>query len=364
MNQLIQHTIRSVSLILTVLAALTLAACGNNGDSSGNDNSNPARNYLGTQAPGDVWSWTITTDSEGTGTFNASNDTLGNTYSGGVETLENGFLKLTVIATTDPAFVPQYALEFPGTALVIKPAGTGNAIVAVALGPCPRVSATYNWVDLFVSTWNPTTDQAYGVSVATVAGSTFNFSNTNYLLDGSSLGTSAVTGFTCSGGILRNSTDPTDPTVIVATPSGAFIGDNGPGAGGIVGMRAPASNIDWNDVVLAGREYRGVYFEDGNTDPAQDDTGPLWGRPNGSGGLSGGDWSDFEGNVETTTPAPGTIRFVAQNSPGIVNATLTDGAGTTPMVLMINRINGKYFIYGAQTNTSSGNGANFLAIEQ
>ncbi len=34
MNQLVQYTTRSVSLILTVLAALTLAACGNSGGSS------------------------------------------------------------------------------------------------------------------------------------------------------------------------------------------------------------------------------------------------------------------------------------------------------------------------------------------
>ncbi|GMR18657.1 MAG: hypothetical protein BMS9Abin33_1089 [Gammaproteobacteria bacterium] len=366
MNQLIQHTIRSVSLILTVLAALTLAACGNNGDSSGNDNSNPARNYMGTQAPGDVWSWTITTGSGGTGTFSASNDTLGYTYSGDVETLANGFLKLTITATTEPGLIPPavaYALEFPDTALVIKPAGTtGNAIVAAALGPCPTASASYNWVDLLDFTWT-TADQAYGVSATTVTGSSFDFSDTNYYLNGTVSGIDAVTGFTCSGGRL---THPTDPTVIVVTPSGVFIGDSGPGAGGFVGMQAPASLIDLSDVARVGREYRGFDFTDANTDPTRDDTTPIWGRSNGSGGsvdLIGGEWSDFEGNIEDPG-TPGNIVFGTQASPGIVNATLTDGAGTTDMVLMINRINGKYFIYGAQVNTSTLNGSNFLAIEQ
>ncbi len=355
MKQFIQHTTRSVSLILTVLATLTLAACG-----GGNNNSNSDRNYVGTQNPGDVWSWTITTGSGGTGTFSASNDTLGNTYSGSLVTLANGFLKLTVTTTTGPgpAFTPLYALEFPGTALVIKPAGTGNTIVAAALGACPTASATYNWVDLLDYLWNPVTDQAYGISAATVTGSNFDFSHVKYYLNGTVSTIATVTGFTCSGGRL---THPIDPVVIVATPSGAFIGDGGARAGSFVGMQAPASNIILSDVVLAGREYRGVDFEDNSS--VGDDTRPIWARPNSSGGLTGGEWIDFEANIEDTLQA-GTITFGAQPSPGVVNATITDGAGTANMVLMINKINGKYFIYGAQTNTASGQGENFLAIEQ
>jgi len=356
MNQSIQYTTRSVSLILTVLATLMLVACS----SSNNDGGDPARNYLGTQNPGDVWSWTITTGSGGTGTFNAYNETLGNRYLGNVVTLANGFLKLTVTTTTGPgpAFTPKYALEFPGTALVIIPTGSGNAIVAAALGACPTVSASYNWVDLLDALWVPA-DQAYGVSLATVTGSSFDFSNTNYRLDGSVYGTDSVAGFTCSAGKL---THPADPTVMVVTPSGVFIGDSGASVGAYVGMQAPVSNIDLSDVVVAGREYRGVDFEDASPDPTRDDTTPVWGRPDGSGGLNGGEWIDFEANIETTEA--GTITFGAQTNPGVVNATLTDGAGTTDMVLMINRINGKYFIYGAQKNTASGKGANFLAIEQ
>jgi len=63
-----------------VLATLMLVACS----SSNNSGGNPARNYLGTQNPGDVWSWVITTGSGGTGAFSAENVTLVNTYSGDV----------------------------------------------------------------------------------------------------------------------------------------------------------------------------------------------------------------------------------------------------------------------------------------
>ena len=354
---------KGLFLFFITLSALTLGACGSSSSSS-DDDSNSTRNYMGTQTPGDIWSWTITTDLVGSGTFSASNDTLGNTYSGTVVTLANGFLKLTVTATSGPgpAFIPEYALEFPGTALIIKPAGTGDAIVAVALGDCPTASATYNWVDLLELGWVVATDQAYGVSDSTVtgSGSNFDFSHTNYRLDGTPLAPEIATGFTCSGGII---THPTDPTVIVATPSGAFIGDKGLGAGGMVGMQAPSSDIVWSDVVLAGREYRGVIFEDGNLD--EDPTRPVWARPDGLGGLTGGQWDNFEANVENTTITDTvTVTFDDQNSPGVVEALVTDSSGTTNMVLMINIINGKYFIYGAHENSFYSIGANFLLIEQ
>jgi len=331
-------------------------------DSGVNDNSS-TRTYIGTQTPGDVWSWELTT-SGGSGTFTAVNETLGYEYSGTVSTLPNRFLELIVTSSTEPGFTAPaeaYALEYPDTVLLVKPAGSGSDVIAcVALGTCPTEDATYNWVDLLEEDWDVTTDEAYGVTTSSVSGSDFTFTHTKYDLYGTELGSPVTeTGFSCSGGEI---TRAGDDLVIAITPSGVFVGDNGPGEGGIVGMQAPASNIDLSDVLLSGREYRGITFEDGSS--SSDPTKPIWARPDGSGNLIGGEYEDpFEDGIEKTDHA--TITFGSQASAGVVTATLTDSGSSTskPMVFMINRIRSKYFIYGASLG-GDGHGANFLAIEQ
>lgn len=354
-------------LFLTVASAAIIGSCGGGGgggdDGGGGETTSRTSTYLGTQSPGDVWRWTITMIN-GSGICDAINETTGYTYSCRVTTLPNKFLKLTITATTDPNITTlpayAYALEFPDTALIVKPVGADSkVIVGVAQGACPTSNATYNWVTMPWTGWNNAVDNAYGVTALTVSGSNLDFSHNYYLLSGAPATppTGTATGFTCSGGRI---TKAGNSMVIGVTPSGLAIGDSGPNMGGFVGMAAPAANVNLNDVVLAGREYRGVYFENNS---AVDDTNPVWARPNGSGGFAGGEYLDFEGNVEDTTD-PVTVAFNTQANPGIVNGTLTDSSGSRNIVMMINRINGKYFIYGINARSVPGEPGNFFVIER
>lgn len=349
-----------VSLVLSA-AALLFVACS---DSSNDSASQTTRNYLGTQSPGDVWSWTIITDATGSGTFTATNETLSLDYSGTVSTMSNKFLKLLVTATTDTSVAPPaaaYALEVPDTALIVKPVGSdSDVIVGVAQGACPTQSAMYNIVQMTQPGWAYDADSAYSVADVTISGANVDASVTSYLISGDTLTTTSETGMTCSGGRITRSGDP---MVIGIAPSGVIIRDGGPGEGGFFGMQAPAANVDLNDVVLAGREFRGVLFKQGSTG---DDTRPLWARPNGTGGLKGGNYLDFEAGTEDTAQAV-TIAFGAQDSAGIVNGTKGDdgGAITEPIVLMINKISGKYFIYGITVDAGASNAPEiFIAIER
>lgn len=344
-------------LSLLFVPAAALPACGGGGDGGG-----PAvltRQYVGTQEPGDLWSWSILTD----GSWTARNDTLGFDYSGTWAPLASGFLELAIAATTDPGTTPgdrAYALEVPDSVLVVKPAGsTDNVIIAARLGTCPASgSRTLNWVELTDSTWDETTDTAYGIADVTIAGAGWNVVNDRYLLDGSADGTDTIPGLTCSGGLI---TDPGAPgEVIVLAPTGLFITDSGPGAGGVMGMDAPAANIDLADLVAPGREYRAIQYADGSV--GADDSRPNWARPDGLGGLTGGDYVDVAANIEDATTAA-TLVFTTQPMPGVVNGTLTDSAGTSDIVFMVNRLVGRYFLFGVSVNTATGQPYNFIAIE-
>jgi hypothetical protein len=355
--------IMAITSIVFAAAALLFIACSSSKSSSDNGNPSTTRNYLGTQSPGDVWSWTIITDANGNGTFTATNETLTKDYSGTVSTLTNKYLKLLVTATTDTTVTvpaPVYALEVPDTVLVVKPANEdSNVIVAVALGNCPTQPATYNMVEMTMPGWSAAVNSAYSVATTTnFSGTTFDVDDQEYLLSGATYSTKKITGFSCSNGRI---TEPGEGMMTI-TPSGMVISDNGPGQGGASGMQSPAANVDLNDVLLTGREYRAVSFVNANV-PGTDDVKPHWARPNGSGGLFGGDYSDFEAGIEDPATVS-TITLGAQSYPGVVNGSFTESSGnTTNGVLMMNKINGKYFIYGIKEE-SNGMAGIFIAIEQ
>jgi hypothetical protein len=340
-----------ISIILLVLG-MGFTACNND------ETESSTREYTGTQSPGDVWEWTITT-SGGAGTFTATNRTLGYDYSGDVETLSNKFIKLTVTASTEPGFTSPaeaYALEIPGTVLFIKPAGSPEVIVGAARGECPTTDTTYNWVELLEYPYDSTADTVYGTADSTVTGTNFDFSITKYLISGTLDGSDSSTGFTCTDGEM---THGSSSSVISITPSGVVIIDNGPGAGGVVGIEAPSSSVDMSLVTGAGREYRGLLFKDEATGG---ETETIWTRPDGSGGLTGGGYDDFEAGTETTDNA--VITFGAQSTPGIINGTLTDSSGDNDILFIINLIDGRYFIYGAGHNTNDPDEPyNFFVIE-
>ena len=62
-------------------------------------------------------------------------------------------------------------------------------------------------------------------------------------------------------------------------------------------------------------------------------------------------------------PQHALLTFDTQASPGIVNGSLTDSAGTSPVVFLVNRLDGLYFIFGISVDTNDGRPYNFVAIE-
>lgn len=354
-----KKNVLAISSILLLIAMLVFVGCGGSG--SGGSSSSGGTSYLGTQSPGDVWTWNINRSAN---TFSATNETNTYTYSGTVATLPNDFLILTVMETTDPGLTPPevaYAFEVPDTALIVKPAEPDSkVIVAVKQGECLTQDATYNWVVMPWNGWNGSGDGAYGVTDITVNGSSYDLSHQEYEIDNDPKPAHSETGITCAEGRIDDSSDP--DSVIGVTPSGVIIGDHGPGQGGFVGFEAPASNIAISAAALAGKEFRGVVFKNGND--SGEDTEPVWARANPAGGIDGGHYTDFDNGVESTPMVH--LAFVTQSSPGVVTGTLTDLSfpNTENFTFMVSEINGKYFIFGiAAEGGDNSRPYNFLVME-
>ena len=251
-----------------------------------------SHSYLGTQAPGDVWSWELSES-----TFTATNQTLGKHYSGNKSTLSTGFLKLTITSTDDnTATVGQsgYALELPGTALLIKPIGddTKPPIVASSLGENPAgPQVKFNFVSVGKANFNSASDQAYGSLVLDVTDTHYDGPVANFNITGTSL-PSTTAHFIGDHGLMTDLNGPGGTTATGAmTPSGVCAIDYGPNLGGVIGVKQPIANIDLTD--LASRHYKGYLIDQGKTQ-CVDVT------PNGNGTLHGQGYS-LDGGVETGT---------------------------------------------------------------
>jgi len=362
---------------LPVLMAISLATCSGGGGST--TFSPTAFSYFGTQSPGDAWSWTITRNSNGSGTFSAVNNTTGKHYSGDVVTLSNKFLQLTVTATDDSGAVGgiAYAIEFPNTALIVKPAGSNSApVIAAAQGTCPPQGKSYNWIKIPNGTWNSASDAAFGTADTSGSENSFAFSLTSYLLDGSLInpvkdllsGTLnkvvEVSDFSCNNGVI-SSTVAGMPEFGV-TPSGVLIGDQG-SDGGIIGMLQPPANIGSAAILQQGREFRGFVFM---THPpeGQTMTEPIWAHSLGDNLITAGQYTNFVNGTEDSCPGGDSCASLSLDSevaPGEFSGTLTDiHAGSHPFTLMINQIDGKYMVFGFSYNDIPDNPYLFLVMEQ
>ena len=341
-------------VLLTIVAALivTFSGCGN---SSGNSTgSNNAASYFGTQSPGDAWSWTITKDATGSGTFSAKDSTNGNTYSGNVATLSNKFLRLTITASNDSNVVvgsssaTAYAIEFPNTAVIVKPAGYNDApVIGAAQGACPS-PATYNWIKVPNLYWDVTTDPAFGTAVTSGNIGSLTFSVTPSLLGGTALTPVTYSG-SCSNGVISSTAN----TTFGVTPSGVFIGDQGTN-GGVIGMLQPSAKIGNTAILQAGREFRGFVFmthpPNGANGLPVDKTQAIWSRTKGDNLITAGEYTNFANGTEDSCPGGdscATLSLDNEVAPGEFTGTMIDShAGSHPFTLMINQINGKYMIFG------------------
>ncbi len=313
------------------------------------------RSYLGTQAPGDVWDWTISKS-----TFSATNETNGFIYSGTKSVLSTGFLKLVITSTTDPNVAvgqAAYALELPGTAMIIKPAGADALppIVACSLGsnpPGPTVS--FNFVAI-PKTGQNAQDEAYGHVTYTVAGNDYQGQTQRFAIDGTSL-PSTLSHFVGDHGRMTNLNGPNGTTTSAAmTPSGVCALDYGPLAGGAIGVLQPAQDVDLAG--LAMKSYRGFLIDQGKTQCVSC-------APNGNGALHGSGYANPDG-VETGVSDGGsgvTVTFSSQPNPGLVKIDLSSSGGSESLVAAVNVVAGKTMLFGYGLG-GDGKGYNFLLVE-
>jgi hypothetical protein len=304
--------------------------------------------FLGTQSPGDVWSYTF----DGA-TFTASNDTLQHTYAGTVLDLPSGFKKLTVTNSNDGNVAPGsvgYAIDLPGVALLVKPAGdrdTVKPIIATSIGSDPTTNVlNVNWITVPHAGWDCTTEEAFGTAVFTKGPDNWSGDITHFLLDGTPGSANGHGTFTCTDGHLVVDGGTAQGAL---TPAGMAFIDNGPGMGGLVGVPVPAQDVNWAD--FASHQFRGLMLQSGKTEC-------VWVQPKGDGDLRGGGYQNdagIESNTTNQDPQSGvTIHLVAQPNHGVLRATVTSHDGVDQVVLMVSKINGKYVGFALGGNPVDG----------
>ena len=341
-------TMSPIRHLTPLLGAVLVWACGKSP-------SGPAaspRLYYGTQSPGDAWTWTIDAS-----TFQARNERTGYTYSGDKSALPSGFLKLIVRASTEPGITlpaTAYAIEYPNTVLLIKPAGPDPMIVAVALGTCPAGSQSYGWVNTPPVGWDATRSEAYGTATVAPPGASYSITGAKYRLDGTAVTPGVSEAATCANGQFAIASGGT----AAVTPSRAMIVDNGAG-GGVVGLITPAANVDV--AALAGRSYRGVLFRKVS---GSDDTEPIGADPVSGGNLSGYCFANVETGAHCASGGATLLLSAAtQASPGVLRFQLNDGT-LHDFVAVVSQVAGKYLLFGISTNSSSTEPYNVALIEQ
>jgi hypothetical protein len=370
-------------------------------------------NYVGTQSPGDYWSWTETTDN-GSVTFTALNNTKDFNYSGSLTSLagnSSGFSELNITSSTDPNITTPtsaYELEIPSTMVMAAVApfytfshsgevqlSIHGPVIAAAQGSCPSTgTTTVNWIVMPDDTWCPalganiatgtctTADNAYGTAVITVSSTgTYTISVTPYHLDGTSGEAVSLSSCTCSSGVIQ-CTDGTNPVHIAFTPSGVFIEDTA--SYGIVGVVQPASNIDISSTGLlaSGNSFRGMvfdswddYYDECTTDIncniygisggtcisghcGVSETQPISVTADGT-NLNAVTYTNISTGSLNTIASAVNLSTASQNSPGLITTSITsptseegcNNPGTFPFVMVATQINNKYVGFAISHST-------------
>lgn len=264
-------------ILIVLMALLLLVGCAEEGDLPDTLSSTSNRSYAGTQSPGDVWTFDLNySDSTFTGTWD--NSTLADItddveLSGTFSLLPSNFLKLVLTdATPDRATLPEdgsaffYGYEIENLAFFVQPAGslTGSVIIASEINSCSDILGNYNYIVAAPpSSYDPLTEEAFGIF--TFSGSTGSpgISGTKYSLD--CLGGPCTLDepivpdpVTCDGtGALTLTSAGITAARGQITPAGVFMLDRGLGNGGIFGLKEdPAVSL----TDLHGTNLRGFAF--------------------------------------------------------------------------------------------------------
>lgn len=272
-------------------------------------------------------------------------------------------MKLTIASTDDPSVTvgqSAYALELPGTALLLKPMGadTKPPIVAASLGGNPAgPQVSFNFVAVPSATYNAVSDQAYGHVTFAVTGNAYNGTSKRFAIDGTALA-DGPSNFIGNGGLMTDVSGPGGAQATGAmTPSGVCVLDYGPNNGGVIGVIQPSSNVNLAD--LGTRSFRGFLINQGKTQCVAV-------TPNGDGTLHGLGYANPSG-VETGTSDNGsgvTITFTGQPNPGEVQISISTSGGTETLAAAINQVGGKYMLFCVGVPTgSSGQPYNVVLVE-
>lgn len=338
--------------------------------------------YVGTSAPGDIW--TVFYDPNGT--FTIVNTTTPVTYTGTYTLLASGYTQLTI---TSPSSATGYAKTISNTAtLVWLGSGSTAPIVAAVRGNCPTSSTTanYNFVRIpssAESVWT-STSTGYGTMTAdftSVGNMSFTVTNTTFAGTPTVLPSDA--GWSCTQGLISKS-----EAQINVTASGIFLRDDGPNVGGSLGVAQPTAPVAGTIATdLAAKNFIGFQWNKNGGAPV---TEAIKGKylafnasmvfDNGTGNGTTTTYTCNSASVGGVTPALGCILGYGVNpatdavlagTPTLLplisevsNGLLTAGfyAGN-PGTMVITQSGGKYIIFGA-TFTGGDYPYNFLVMEQ
>ena len=316
----------------------------------------PVTTYGGTTSPGDAIEWTIDRQNL---TFQMANLDATNavTISGTVEIFPTGFLKLTVIASSDALKVPvggqAYALEVPGLVLFVHPIGgtsSNHTMALVAKGDC-SISGTYNMVRIGYSASTTAANMDYAIVALTESGGTFSVAGNVYDFSDTITGGPLTGSGTCDAGKVQVDANITG----YSSAAGGIALDLGPGQGGIIGFRQAALSAG-----AGTKNFAGIAFTYGGSG-TDDATTPITVSCTNF-NCTGAPLA----NVETGEVAAGqsaTVGFTFNNL-GLGNGSFSAGSGAVVLKAAAYELGGVTVVYftGWDANANGGLGAPFGAL--
>lgn len=329
-------------LTISILILLFHGACGkeeatqegtdNTGDNNDSGNTNSDTSVETYQGSGSQWTTELDTDNN---TFTVSETDSGLVVEGTFEQLDSGFLKLTVTSSSpgdDPAPGAQaYALNIPGTILLLKPIGAeSNIISMVRTGSCPESDLLGNWIETRTQGENLDGSEIFGTFLFTAVEGNASLPEVYGIADPTTplLTDEDLGNFECEDGVAT-----VEDATLYLSEAGAVVvevpneenGDNEDDNAIIVGM--PVGAI--GNLANTDGTYSGLIFVDGNDAEIMTVEVTL---ENGSGSVSRYD-NDSPEN-DSTKEEIGTIDFAEIDSPsdgfmrGTVLATAENETGT------------------------------------
>lgn len=399
------------------LAGALFFACGGGGG-GGTVTGPRTTKFVGTQSPGDFWTWTITTDSSGSGSFAAENTTRLFTYAGSVSPLAgdaSGIFSMAVTTTTDPDVTPlpaaAFGIEMPNTMLMVATTPTFTfdhsgivelsgrpPIIAAARGACPTTTTNVLWITMPDISWCPKAgasnplgacaqaDNAYGTASAVVSNGTYTIDITPYSLDGTAQTPSQLAPCTCNQGVISCLSGEK----IAFTPSGVFFVDTS--GSPVAGVVQPAAKIDIPTFLANGRSFKGLWymsFDDFTGGCLSDsdctaypggtchsghcgipETAPISVTADGT-KLNALMYSDIKTGTLGSSGGDLLISSGTQTVPGLIRSTLVTQctssiSSTTDVAMAVRKINNKYvsFLISYSTCPTFNTGFNVMTIEQ